>query len=259
MKITSIFYALVFLLVTNCSSINSLLYKSSCTGNNWEAVGEKDGERASNDVTEWSSRCQQFGTTPDAAKYEKGYTKGLSKFCHIKGFETGKKGNPQDVASQCSEKNNKTRFEEGYDLGLHEFCTPDAGKQHAFTGVARAEVCAKVTPYQNGYALGLKELCSAKVAFRNGLEQKPYEPTSCLPAQRGSLLAAHGRGKKLTESRQKVTTLETEINDLTKKVYDPAVPADAKTHYQTILDSKKTELKSVEKVIYGLEDEEKRL
>ena len=238
--------------------MNALLYKSSCTSNNWEALGEKDGERANKDVAAWTTRCQQFGTTPDTAKYEKGYAKGLSKFCHTKGFDSGKKGSALDVASQCSEKNDKTRFEEGYDLGLHEFCTPDTGKQHALTGTARAEVCAKVTPYQNGYALGLKELCSASVAFKSGLENKGFEPKSCATAMRGSLLAAHARGKKLTDSRQKVTTLEAEINDLTKKIYDPAIPADAKTHYQAILDTKKTELKSVEKVIYGLEGEEKR-
>ncbi len=258
MNVYHLFLAFIFFAITNCSSVNSLLYKNSCTGNNWEAVGEKDGERASNDVASWSSRCQQFGTTPDGSKYEKGYLKGLSKFCHTKGFESGKKGVAQDVASQCSEKNEKTRFEDGYDLGLHEFCTPDAAKQHAFAGTPRADVCAKVTPYQNGYALGLKELCSSSVAFRAGLENKTFEPKSCAPSMRGSLLAAFERGKKLTESRQKVATLETEIADLTKKFYDPNVPADAKTHYQAILDTKKAELKTVEKVIFGLEGEEKR-
>jgi hypothetical protein len=251
--------AFLFFTLTSCSSMNALLYKSSCTSNDWVAVGEKDGERANKDIGAWSSRCQQFGTTPDSTQYEKGYVKGLSKFCHTRGFEAGKKGSTLDVASQCSEKSDKSRFEEGYDLGLHEFCTPDAGKQHAFAGTGQAEVCGKVTPYQNGYALGLKELCSSKVAFRNGLENKGFEPKGCAPAIRGSLLAAHSRGKKLNESRQKVTTLEAEINDLTKKVYDPGVPADAKTHYQSILDTKKTELKSVEKIIYGLEVEEKRL
>ena len=250
--------ACLFLSLTHCSSMNALLYKSSCTSNNWEAVGEKDGERANKDVAAWSTRCQQFGTTPDTAKYEKGYAKGLSKFCHTKGFEAGKKGSPIDVASQCSEKRDTTRFEEGYDVGLHEFCTPDAGKQHALAGTARAEVCTKVTPYQNGYGLGLKELCSSAVAFKNGLENKSFEPKGCAPAVRGSLLAAHSRGKKLTESRQKATTLEAEINDLTTKVYDANVPADAKTHYQSILGSKKTELKSVEKIVYSLEGEEKR-
>jgi hypothetical protein len=249
----------LFLSLANCSSMNALLYKSSCTSNNWDAVGEKDGERANKDVEAWSTRCQQFGTTPDTAKYEKGYAKGLGKYCHTKGFESGKQGSIMAVAPQCSEKNNTTRFEEGYDVGLHEFCTPDAGKQHALAGTDRAEVCAKVTPYQNGYALGLKELCSSKVAFKNGLENKAFEPKGCAPAQRGSLLAAHDRGKRLTESRQKATALEAEINDLTTKVYDPNVPADAKTHYQSILGSKKTELKSVEKIIYGLEGEEKRL
>lgn len=254
-----LFWACLFLTLTQCSSMNALLYKSSCTSNNWEAVGEKDGERANKDVAAWSTRCQQFGTTPDTAKYEKGYLKGLSKYCHTKGFETGKKGNAIEVVSQCSEKSDITRFEEGYDLGLHEFCTPDAGKQHALAGTARADVCAKVTPYQNGYAIGLKELCSSAVAFKNGLENKSFEPKGCAPTMRGSLLAAHARGKRLADSRQKATALEAEINDLTTKVYDPNVPADAKTHYQSILGSKKTELKSVEKIIYGLEGEEKRL
>jgi Protein of unknown function (DUF2799) len=245
--------------LSGCSSINSLLYKNTCTSNNWESVGEKDGEKAIKDASAWSGRCQQFGTTPDVAKYDKGYLKGLGKFCQMQGFDGGKKGTVPDLPGQCAEKNEKTRYEEGYDLGLHEFCTPDSGKQHALSGAERAQVCEKITPYQNGYAIGVKELCSSKVAFKTGLENKTFEAKSCAINMRPGLLAAFNRGKRLSDSRQKASALEAEINDLTKKVYDPAIPTDAKTHYQTIMDAKKTELKSVEKLIYGLENEERRL
>ena len=250
---------LLGLATTSCSSMNEFMYKSTCTSNTWESVGEKDGERGVKDVATWTSRCQQFGTQPDVAKYDKGQSLGIKKFCQIQGFNQGKKGDAKDLNELCVETALKASFENGYSIGLHELCTPESGKQHALQGQTQQEACKIIPPYTQTYAYSLKEFCTTGKAFQAAVEKKEFNYAICDVKQKGALIAAHNRGKRLLDSRQKATTLETEINDLTKKIYDTTTPADAKKHYEQILATKKTELKSTERTIYSLEAEEKRL
>lgn len=252
-------FASITLVLTSCSSMNEFLYKKSCTSNNWESVGEKDGERGVKDVESWASRCQQFGTQPDVTKYEKGQALGLKKFCQTQGFNQGKKGEPKDLHSSCLDTALKTSYENGYSIGLHELCTPETGKQHALQGLAQQEVCKGIPPYTLTYDDSLKEFCTPGKAFKTALEKKEYNFAVCDAKLKGALISANNRGKKLLDSRQKASTLEADINDLTKKIYDATTPADAKKHYEQILATKKTELKSTERTIFSLEAEEKRL
>ena len=90
------------LFITGCASVNEFLYKGTCTGGQWEAVGEKDGERGVKDLTNWTSRCQAFGTQPDAIKYDKGYAMGLKKYCQSLGYNQGKKGEVKDLIASCT-------------------------------------------------------------------------------------------------------------------------------------------------------------
>lgn len=251
--------AFLVLALTNCSSMNEFLYKKSCTSNTWESVGEKDGERGVKDVGSWTSRCQQFGTQPDVAKYEKGQALGLKKFCQTQGFNQGKKGEAKELNNLCIEAALKTSFENGYSIGLHELCTPETGKQHALQGQAQQEACKGIPPYTQTYDDSLKEFCTPSKAFKFAVEKKEFNLAVCDVKLKGSLIAANNRGKKLLDSRQKATSLEADINDLTKKIYDASTPADAKKHYEQILSTKKTELKSTERTIFTLEAEEKKL
>ncbi len=250
---------LLGLALTNCSSVNEFLYKSSCTSKNWESVGEKDGERGVKDVAAWTERCQPFGTQPDVTKYEKGNVSGTKKFCQKQGYAQGKKGDVKDLNSACIETALKASFEDGYSIGLHELCTPETGKQHALAGQPQQESCKGIPPYTQTYDYSLKDYCKSPQAFKAAVENKEFNFAVCDAKLKSSLIAANNRGKRLLESRQKATTLEADINDLTQKIYDAATPADAKKHYEQILATKKTELKSTERTIYSLEAEEKRL
>jgi hypothetical protein len=251
--------ALLSFFLIGCASRNDFMYKSTCTSNTWENVGEKDGERGVKDVGTWTSRCQQFGTQPDVAKYDKGQALGIKRFCQTQGYNQGKKGEPKDLHNSCIETALKPAFENGYSIGLHELCTPELGTQHALQGQIQQEICKGIPPYTQSYDYSLKEFCTPGKAFKTAVEKKEYNLTVCDSKKKGLLLAAHHRGKKLVEAREKVVALEADIRDLTKKTDDVATPADAKKHYEQVLTTKKTELKNTERTIFSLEAEEKRL
>jgi hypothetical protein len=240
-------------LMAGCSSINEFLYKDKCTSGNWEALGEQDGQMGRSDVAGWGSKCQTFGTKPDAAQYERGYARGAEKFCYNRAMEDGKKGNSQNITSACSTTTLKKSYEQGYTAGLGEFCTQEMGQQQGLSGQPRTEGCVKVPSYATGYNAGLGEYCTTSKAFTIGTDGGTYNAQYCSASMKTKLSAAFNKGTSMREQKSKVAQLETDIADLQKKIYDPATPADAKVHYESILATKHAQLKVMERELYKME------
>lgn len=241
------------LILGGCSSIKEFLYKDKCTSGNWEPIGEQDGQAGKNNFSDWGPRCEAFNTKPDAAQYEKGFARGMQKYCFNSAMNIAKTGQAMTFPSKCETKALKDQYQQGYTMGIGEFCSEAKAREVGLAGQARHESCVKLKPYANAYNDGLNEFCTTKRAFAAGTEGAAYDPVNCSAKQKTALQSALQRGTKMRETKASIATLEAEITDLQKKLYDASTPADAKTHYQSILTTKQSQLKAAEKELYKME------
>lgn len=240
--------------MSGCSSINEFLYKDKCTSGNWESVGEQDGQTGRADMNTWNSRCEAFKTKPDPAQYQKGVAMGMKKYCYNAAMNVAKQGQALSVPDNCMNKDLKDQYQQGYTMGIGEFCSEAKAREVGLAGQPRHESCVKLKPYATAYNDGLNEFCSPKRAFQAGTDGSVYDPANCTAKHRVSLQKALDRGVKMRETKASIATLEAEIADLQKKMHDTTTPADAKTHYQSILSTKQTQLKAAEREMYKMED-----
>lgn len=247
-------FLVVAFAVSGCSSIKEFLYKDKCTSGNWEALGEQDGQTGRADINTWNSRCEAFKTKPDSAQYQKGVALGMKKYCYNTAMNVAKQGQALDVPVNCTEKTLKDQYQQGYTMGIGEFCSEAKAREVGLAGQARHESCVKLKPYASAYNDGLNEFCSTKRAYQAGTDGSAYDPANCAAKQKPTLQKALERGVKLRETKASIATLEAEITDLQKKMYDPTTPTDAKAHYQNILTTKQTQLKSAEREMYKMEE-----
>ncbi len=252
MKVVSLLAGI--LVLSGCSSIKEFLYKDKCTSGNWEAVGEQDGQTGKNSFSDWGPRCEAFKVVPNSAQYEKGFARGMQKYCFNSAMNVAKQGQSMNVPSNCEAKAMKEQYQQGYTMGIGEFCSEAKAREVGLAGQARHESCVKLKPYAKAYNDGLSEFCTTKRAYTAGTDAAAYDPANCGDKQKAALKAAFERGTKLRETKASISALEAEIADLQKKMYDPTTPADAKTHYQSILTTKQAQLKTAEREMYKMED-----
>ncbi len=204
------------LFVVSCGSLNSFLYKDKCTAGNWSAVGEADGTKGKYNFTDWQGRCQEYGAKPDLKQYDEGYVRGAMDFCFNSAKVNGNSGTAMAASTACLKPQLRESYSKGYKDGLAEFCT-------------------KAT------------------ALKAGTTMNAYNPEFCPKEQRKSLLEAYTNAKSLGVKKTQVSALEKEIEEIQAKVYDITIPEDAKKHYRSLLESKRAELKKVEREVYSLE------
>lgn len=250
--------SLLALSLTHCSSINEYLYKDKCTGGDWETVGEQDGRSGQSNYGSWVSRCQQFDAKPDKAAYLRGVEAGIPEYCYNTGYNNGKAGRNSSTPSKCTKSTLKMKITEGFKTGLAEYCTTDLGQSHGAAGQPKNKACSAKQEYSMGYASGINQFCQPKRAFQLGTEGKTVDTANCPINLKTSILRAHSSGKQITAVRQESTRLQAEIDDLQKKLYDPATPADAKPHYEQILNTKRAALQTSQRKLFRLEESTRR-
>jgi hypothetical protein len=210
--------SLSVVLASSCASIHEYLYKDKCASNNWQGLGEQDGQNGRSDFSDWTNRCQAFNSRPDRAQYDKGNL-----------------------------------------IGMQRFCSSDLGRSSGLVGGVHLENCKGKGSYGSGYTSGLAEFCSPRSAFRVGTEGKSFETQNCPVKDVSNLMSIYTKGKNLQVMKSKVAVLDGEVNEIQRKLYDPATPLETKNHYQSILMSKRDELKNNEREVMRIEESNRSL
>ena len=243
-------------LLTSCSTINKMMYESKCNSGDWETLGFSDGKsgKSNGDIMSWNERCQQFGKKPDSKTYMKGVALGITDFCKNQGAKNGREGKASSAPGQCRGTTNSKAYNASYSSGILQYCNYENGLKAGQAGKDKPKACSKSNSFKNAYTIGLGEHCSEKKAYDQGVSAaKSFYFKNCSTRMHSKLQAAFSDGKGVAGLKAKIKTLDSEIAGLEAKMYDPKIPADAKTHYRNILTEKKRSLRDTEREMYSKE------
>jgi hypothetical protein len=107
--------ALCLMVLGACASLT----QEECRAGDWASIGQTDGAEGRVADTQFARHvkaCEKAGVTPDQARWQDGYARGLQTYCTPDtGLREGLAGRRyRDVCPAAAE----ARFLQGYDLGL---------------------------------------------------------------------------------------------------------------------------------------------
>lgn len=240
------------LMITGCQTLNKWAYEDKCKTGNWAALGEADGATGRDQLSSWGERCSQFGTTPNAADYNRGFAQGKVNQCGTLGNASGAKGEKLSYPATCTTTSERNKFRSEFSAALGTFCSPEKGVDDGTYGRVMNTSCATNKAYKAAYSRGTRKYCVASNFNYLGSTNNPINIKACPSSSRYRLQKAYDNGKKLNGLKTKIASLEAEVQTLEPKVYDTNIPADARVHYKEILATKRQQIKDLERQIYSL-------